>query len=158
MVMAVACHGRGPTYLAPQQAIPDDTLITLERSPCFGTCPDYTVAISADGTVTFYGKDFVKTKGIAKATLTSENMRQLISEFDGAKYFSLKNKYETKEDGCPEEWSDHSVVSTSIKINGAAKSIYHYQGCKDGQVIYPKELTTLEDRIDVIVGTNRWVN
>jgi hypothetical protein len=84
-------------------------------------------------------------------------VRLLIAEFDKAKYFSLNDKYETQKDGCPEEWTDHPTVVTSIKMNGKSKSISHYHGCRDGQIIYPKALTDLEDRIDEIVGTKQWI-
>src|SRR6202171_787505 len=40
--------------------------VTLERTVCFGTCPSYLVTITSDGTVTFEGRDFVKTKGTAR--------------------------------------------------------------------------------------------
>ena len=158
MLIAVACnHDPTPTHLLPQQPIPSDMLITLERSVCYGTCPDYKVNISADGKVTFDGHQFVKTKGAAQGNINLDNVRLLIAEFDKAKYFSLNDKYETEKDGCPEEWTDNPTVVTSIKMNGKSKSISHYHGCRDGQIIYPKALTDLEDRIDEIVGTKQWI-
>lgn len=121
MLIVVGCHT--PAYVSPQQQIPDDTLITIKRSICYGSCPDYTVTIAADGTVTFEGREFVRTKGIAKATISRENLRKLIAAFENAKYFSLNNSYRTAKDGCPEEWTDAPTVVTSIKINGRFKSI-----------------------------------
>jgi hypothetical protein len=155
MVFVFGCHA--PAYLPPQQPIPDDTLITLRRSVCYGTCPDYTVTIAADGTVTFEGRQFVKTKGIVKGTISRERVRQLIAEFDKTKYFSLNDKYETGKDGCPEEWTDMPTAVTSITMSGKSKSVSHYHGCQDGQSPYPKGLTDLEEQIDKIAGTERWI-
>ena len=157
MLIGVGCHTTA--YLPPQQPIPDDTLITIKRSICYGTCPDYTVTIAADGTVTFEGREFVKTKGVAKATITREALRQLIEAFENSKYFSLNDSYRTKKDGCPEVWTDADTVTTSIRINGKTKSISHYHGCEDdqGRSTYPKGLTQLEDQIDKIAGTKQWI-
>jgi hypothetical protein len=157
LILLIGCRSRDSAILLPQGPIPDDILITLRRSVCYGPCPDYTVTIAADGTVTFEGRQFVKTKGIAKGSLSREGMRQLIAEFERANYFSLNDKYQSAEDGCPEQWTDAPTAVTSIRINGKSKSVLHYHGCQDGQVVYPKALTALENKIDEIVGTNRWV-
>ena len=46
-----------------QRTIPADTSITLTRTNCFFTCPDYTVTISAEEKVVFGGKANVRVKG-----------------------------------------------------------------------------------------------
>lgn len=142
-----------------QPAIPRDTVITLTRTSCFGYCPSYKLTISADGTVTFEGRDYVKTKGTFKSRISRKQLQQLISEFKKANYFSLKDKYESEEDGCATVWTDYPSATTSLRINGKSKSILHYYGChKDpGNAIYPKALTDLESKIDEIVGTERWI-
>ena len=147
-------------YFLPQQSIPADTLITLRRSQCFGECPDYTVSIAADGTVTFEGREFVKTKGVAKGSISPDSVRQLIAAFENAQFFSLRDSYQSAKDGCPEEWTDHPSAQTSLRLNGKTKSIYHYHGCMEegGRITYPAVLTQLENRIDEIVGTKRWID
>lgn len=142
-----------------QQSIPSDTTITLSRTVCYGTCPDYTVTILADGTVTFEGRRFVKTVGTVKSSISQEKVQELIAAFEKVNYFSLKDRYATEEDGCPERWTDNPSAITSIKIDGKTKAITHYHGCQDskGKFIYPKELTELERRIDEIVGTGQWI-
>ena len=149
----------GFARLPAQQPIPTDTLITLERSGCYGECPSYTLTISASGAVTYEGREYVKVKGISRLNISDDKVRQLIAVFDKAQYFSLNDKYETEKDGCPEVWTDSSSAITSIRINGKSKSISHYHGCQegDGKLIYPKVLTDLEDTIDEIVGTQLWI-
>ena len=58
----------------------DDVVITLERTPCFGTCPVYTLAVQGDGTVVYEGKDFVKTKGIMEISIPQAKIDQLVKE------------------------------------------------------------------------------
>jgi hypothetical protein len=157
ILVVIACNY--PSSLTAQQTIPEDTLITLERSTCLGWCPDYKLTISADGAVTFEGRQYVKVKGLAKGSISLEDLCKLIKAFQAASYFSLHDKYATKNDGCPEVWTDYPNVITSIRINGKSKSISHYHGCQDnsGTSIYPKGLTDLENNIDQIVGTDKWI-
>ena len=40
-----------------------DLLITMERTPCHGTCPVYKLTISGNGEVTYEGHNFVEVEG-----------------------------------------------------------------------------------------------
>jgi protein-disulfide isomerase len=150
--------------LSNDQAIPADTLITLERScsRCEGYGPFYTLKIFADGVVVYRGTQFVRKKGTVKSRITQEQLRQVIAEFDKARYFSLKDKYERPAEGCSGSWTDHPSATTSIRINGRWKTIFHYYGCREKSsegrpgAVYPKELFELERRIDELVGSKQW--
>ena len=65
-VVVAACSRREAEPAAAPAAGP---AVTLERTPCFGTCPVYTVAISRSGEVTFDGKRHVAHTGQATATI-----------------------------------------------------------------------------------------
>ncbi len=158
ILLLIISAGSG-TQTFSETSIPKDALITLSRTACFGYCPTYKLTISADGSVTFEGVDYVKTKGIVKSRISRKQLQQLISEFKKLNYFSLRNQYQSEEDGCSTVWTDYPSATTSIRLNGKSKSVLHYYGChKDpGNAMYPKGLTELETRIDRIVGTERWI-
>jgi hypothetical protein len=117
------------------------------------------LTVTADGTVTFEGRQYVKVIDIVKAHIRPEDVRSLIAAFEAASYFTLKDSYKSPEDGCPEFWTDNPSAITSIRINGKSKTIFHYYGCQtgDGSAIYPNSLTYLETQIDRIVGTDKWI-
>lgn len=140
--------------------IPPDTVITLERSICFGSCPDYKITIYGDGRLVYEGRRFVKTEGTVNGTVTQEQLRELLAEFDKADYFSLRDSYRTAADGCPTEWTDNPSANTSIQLGGRRKSIAHDYGCQEKSkdyLVYPQKLYRLESRIDEIVDSARWV-
>lgn len=143
-----------------EKSIPQDTTIELKRfADAFGNGDEYRVKVAADGTVLFEKfKDF-KISNTVKSRITCEQLGQLISEFERIDFFSLKDKYQRSEDGCPEMWSDRTHSIVSIRINGKSKSINHYHGCMDGGLksIYPRLLTELEMKIDEIIGTKQWL-
>ena len=150
---------RGQTRSAKHRGIPQDTRITLRRSDCFLQCPDYLVTITADGRVTFEGYANVRVKQKVQSQITAEQMESLVAAIQKAKYFSLRDKYGGKEDGCRHIWPDSDSATISVLMNGKSKSIDHYLGCSSGgQTSYPKALTKLEDLIDEVTNTKQWID
>ncbi len=132
-----------------QQKTPlQNTVITLERTLCLGTCPAYKVTVYGDGRVIFEGQKHVKAKGRRTASISPRQVKQLISEFNTVNYFALKDRY-----FAPRSPTDYPSAITSITLNGRKKSVYHYLGDASA----PQALTKLEDQIDAIVNTNRWI-
>ena len=130
-------------------------LITLERGACFGTCPIYQVTIAQNGTVSFDGHKFVKTSGAATAQIKPEDFNKLVSDFEKIHYFSLDEKYEPGTRGCGAAATDMPYVRTSIRVDGKTKSVSHYHGCRNSEVL--GALATLERKIDEIAGTEKWI-
>ena len=130
-------------------------MITLERGPCFGTCPIYKVALASDGKVTFEGNNFVKTKGIATGQIKPEDFKRLVSELEKIKFSSLDDKYEPGSPGCGPAVTDMPYVRTSIRLNGNAKTVSHYHGCGNSEVL--RGLSALENKIDEVAGTEKWI-
>jgi hypothetical protein len=153
----VSCHGASySSRTANPQDIPQDLMITLERTVCFGACPDYKLTITADGAVVFEGRQFVKQEGATiKSAISQERLKQLMAEFDKVRFFSLEDNYSDNRRVCDELWTDNPSAFTSIRINGKSKTIDHYHGCRGPKV--PKELTELENKIDEIVNTAQWL-
>ncbi len=136
------------------EEIPEDLVIVLERGVCFGPCPAYRLTIKANGSVEFEGMHYVKKKGIVRATISQEGLKRLVAEFEKAKFFTLKDRYLSEEDGCASVVTDQPYVTTSITIAGKTKSIKHYTGCGGLPVL--ERLTALEDKIDEVVNASQW--
>ena len=153
---SAACHGAcysGQT--ANPQDIPQDLMITLERTVCFGGCPDYKLTITADGAVVFEGRHAVKQDGATiKSAITRERLKQLMSEFDRVKFF-LEDDYSSDSRVCNEGMDDSQATITSIRINGKSKTVSHYDGCTGPKG--PKDISELEKKIDEIVNTAQWL-
>jgi hypothetical protein len=150
---SVGCNGAGYSdrTVIPQD-IPRDLKITLERTECFGFCPVYKLTITADGSVVFEGRRFVKQEGVTISSVSPERLKQLMAEFDRVNFFSLEDDYSEIRLSCP---TDQPSAITSIRINGKSKTINHYLGCLEPKV--PKGLTELENKIDEIVNTAQWL-
>lgn len=146
-----------------------ELILKMERTPCFGNCPVYTLTIQPDGKFSFdnvksieKGVEVIKIKHLENK-LSEEKINQIISEIDKADFFSLENSYTGDSDNCPTYWTDSSTVILSISLREKEKTITHYLGCEENDnpadkgKIYPQQLYNLENKIDEIVETGRWI-
>jgi acetamidase/formamidase len=147
-------HAMIPKAIFVSQNRGDDA-ITLERTACFGTCPIYKLTIASDGTVTFDGRRFTKTIGVAKGQISAQDFRRLVAEFQRIDYFSLPDNYAPGTPVCPQMITDMPSADTSLRLNGKAKSVSHYHGCGNSGAL--AKLTALENKIDEVAGTEKWI-
>ena len=134
-----------PSSAAPTEITFSDLVITLERTACRGTCPIYKLTIEGNGTVIYEGQDFVQVKGKQTASLSPEQIQQLISAFEQARFFTLP-------DYTDQDTTDSPSVITSITLNGKTKTVNHYYG--DNST--PQGLFDLESKIDEITNSKQW--
>jgi hypothetical protein len=129
----------------------DVTKITLERTPCFGTCPVYTLTIHRSGQVEFQGKDHVRQKGSETGRISTEDFARLVRKIDEIKFFDLKDRYDGKNpDGSGVTVTDLPTRKTSVTRGNRTKTVENYfRG--------PKGLKELEDLIDEVTKAADWV-
>jgi hypothetical protein len=111
----------------------DESVITLERTVCFGTCPIYAVAIYEDGTVSYFGYANVKNTGVDYKKISKESVVSLVSYAYERGYFNLLDNYETKIDTIDGKVYHQTVTDlpskvTSLRINSKRKIINNYFG------------------------------
>lgn len=132
-----------------QQAsgIPYDLVITLERTPCYGTCPSYRITLYGNGSYVFNGTRCVVVKGQKKGAITRVAVKGLVKDFGAANFSSFRDSYEDM------GITDMPSAILSFTANGTTKQVFHYQGDPNA----PKDLRALEDRVDSVVNTKRFI-
>jgi hypothetical protein len=131
----------------------DKILITLERTECFGPCPIYKLTIHGDGTVVYEGRENVRVKGIEHTKIKPLEVQELTKAFENVDYFNLKDDYTTKEGESREKGylcTDTPTAIMSLAIGSHIKTI---ENCFIG----PETLEKLENRIDEVTDSKRWV-
>lgn len=122
--------------------------VRMIRERCYGTCPQYELAISADGNVVFIGKRFTIKEGRHEAHIRSEVMAQIRDAIESAQFLKLS------ENCCQcQEVSDSSSVTVEVYQEAGKKTIRHYHGCRSA----PASLGKLEDQIDQLTGAVQWI-
>lgn len=146
MLVLAGCRSSYP------DAVPDDFNAVLERGPCFGACPVYTLDVSADGAVEYNGIRFVEVEGPATASLSQQQLSELYQAVVDADYFGLENRYEVQATDLPS-------ISTTVTMNGQTKSVYHYGlGCGSDLDLAPAGLCEIEALLEAIPVSNGWVS
>ena len=145
--------------------LPADTVITLGRGACFGSCPDYRVKLHGDGLVEFdtgddhfkgtaaqvhleYNGHNVLLPGHHTARVDQTVVARLVERFRAAHFFGLKKEYVYGA-------TDNSTQVLSVRIGKASKTVTDYIGLQAGM---PPEVHDLEVAVDEIAGTARWVD
>ncbi|MGE0742824.1 MAG: DUF6438 domain-containing protein [Hyphomonadaceae bacterium] len=140
-----ACATPAPADPPPQAEAP--VAITLQRGVCFGFCPDYTVTISGDGTVRYEGRRFVNVRGAQTATIPRADVEALLARFDDIGFERLRDAYRA-------QVTDLPTYTVRLTRNGTTKSVVDYGGTGAGM---PESVRALQDEIDRVAGTARWV-
>lgn len=129
----------------------------------------YKVEIQPDGKVVFEGTEYTKLKGKTESKLEKEKMEQLLTEIETSDFFSLDSAYGYRFKNCASTLTHYDWVKIHIKLNEKEKTIDHDLGCFDISYaelreeinrkdrIFPQKLYKLENKIDEIVETKRWV-
>lgn len=127
--------------------------VTMERFPCFGTCPVYRVELAADGTVTFEGHRFVEHTGSATAAIAPEAVATLLRSLEADGFFSLAERYTHGEKACGAYHTDAPRVVMTLQLDGRTRTVEHDHGCADA----PAALRAMQERVDSVAGVARWV-
>jgi hypothetical protein len=131
------------TSRAAAQPIPEDFVIKLERTACFGACPVYSVTIDARGNVAYDGTRFVRVVGRQTDRIAASRVAALVATVDRIGFFELDAKYR-------QLITDLPTTFVTVTRGGRSKLIEDYFGA-------PQPLKDLERQIDEAAQTARWI-
>lgn len=116
-------------------------LVAMERGPCFGACPVYRVEVFTDGRVRFEGKRFVKVLEPVEAKLSAEQVKAISQRLAALDF----------------KWADYTDRNAtdmpSVQLTHETRTLTHYHGDNSA----PEGLTKLEDDLDALIGTAKWI-
>ena len=140
----------------PSNADTRESVIILERSPCFGTCPSFRMVLFANGDYIWEGRKYVAELGVVRGKSPPDVFRRAVEALEAAKYNQFNDNYIASErQGCREWSTDSPTVQVFVQLADVTKGIHHYHGCRG----FPREaeLTALEEKLDEILQTKRWI-
>lgn len=134
------------TFSFAQNGVDESLLVaSLERTTCYGDCPYYEVNIYANGIVTYNGRKNVEYLGLHQATLSQQQIQQLLAKAKSIGYIYLENKYPTKGLGI----IDFPVCITSVQEGGIKKVVYNRNDA-------PQRLIEYQDFFDELIEDVEW--
>lgn len=151
VIALTVAAGASQTAIQPK-GIPDDTVIKLERTQCFGPCPVYTVSIDAKGTVIYEGGKFVRVQGRQTDRIAVSRVAALLETAERIRFFELRSHYRAirKPDGTETTITDMPTTFVTITSGGRSRRVEDYYGA-------PAALQEFERQIDETARTKRWI-
>src|SRR5437660_2815246 len=135
-------------HVAAPVVKPDSVVeITLERTGCYGSCPGYTVTVGTDG-IRFNGRGYVVAAGTHSDRINPEEVRGFAKRIVAADFYSMDASYRASV-------TDNPTCVLTITIDGKTKEVEDYVGEWEGM---PAIITELEDAVDALARTGRWIN
>jgi len=118
--------------------------IGIEHTPCYGTCPVYTLIIRSDGTVRYNGEKFVERVGKLSGKI-EEKWR-----FDQLAQFIMDSNFMGLADCYTTPITDGPTVYTMVVLNGKRKVVSNYHNTG------PSKLWAIEHLIDDLMRQTKW--
>lgn len=100
-------------------------VLTFERTPCFGTCPAYTMKIFADGRVAYEGRRAVPMMGQQELKLPVATLVEMLRQTREAHFDQFQERYSRGTTDLP------STVIGVRQTNGQLKTVTVEEGAPD---------------------------
>ena len=115
----------------------DKLMIEMEKTPCYGQCPVYTIKIDENGHGFFIGIENTEHLGLFSFRLRTEELEALRSSFEAIRFFELEDRYF-------DYIMDLPTTYVTYRTGSREKKIMDYYGA-------PGELKDLEKQISTLV-------
>jgi hypothetical protein len=130
--------------ITPAIAQPNQNLITLERTTCFGSCPAYLLQIDSSGAVSFRQGPPANRLAEQTSTITADQFQDLVVEFVNIHFSDLGDSYK-------ETHTDGPQTFIGLTVDGKTKTVAHFDAAPPG-------LEELERTIERMANIHRWLH
>jgi hypothetical protein len=149
---------------APPELDPRTITVTLERTPCFGWCPVYAVALAPDGGVAFRATG-AEGELVRRWKIQPESVVQLGRDFAQAGFFRTSDVVPPLP-ACGSAATDHPTIVLEVRDTSTTHRVHYYTGCLGADTFPPEsmparlhaprgvlgDLTRLAARVDTLSG------
>ncbi|MEM6261785.1 MAG: DUF6438 domain-containing protein [Bacteroidota bacterium] len=142
--LAAGCKSSSPERAIKKTVVAEDFLLEHRRTPCFGTCPFFTVTVDASGKVVYTGEMHVEKIGTYTKMIPESDVKRLVYTLKEGNFFELENEYDN------ERITDLPSVITKCRQNGTVKEVTNRYGAPDSVV-------ALQQKIEAIIGDEGYV-
>lgn len=163
VVILLACILSGCSAPPPSSETRPATAdsLVLERSPCFGRCPDYRLRIRSDGNVVYQSRTPADTtRGVAQTQ--PGTLAKLVARARAIGFYALPEDISSDSALCSARATDHPSATITIFEAGKQSRVVHYHGCRlaTDHSVPPQlqALTAFEVAIDSAAGSSRWLS
>lgn len=124
--------------------------ISLERTRCWGSCPEYVVTLRGDGSGKYVGSRVVEHE----LTVSPEDFRRLLGLFDAADFFSIDHT---------DTWTiyDAPWATLTLEVAGRTKLFgnrwINFEGLEERHAAFHESMDAIAKAIDDAVRIERFI-
>ena len=127
----------------------DTVKLVMERSPCFGSCPSYSLTVHGSGLVEYSGNSFVLVQGSRTDNISKEQVLTLLQELDRIHFGGLEPR--------AFDWCfDTPTVAVSISVDGKTKRVASDASCTGARSGPQDQFVTFAQKMDTVTDSKRW--
>ncbi len=141
LLFTFACSSSKNISEKKEKQVKKELIISLERTPCYGTCPIYKMEIFSDGSSFYHGERFVDKTGYFQFTVSNETIDYILKRAEEIGFFEMEDKYTGNITDLPK-------TITFIKSEKGEKKIVNYYNA-------PKILKEFEGLVDSCIDYKR---
>ena len=141
LLFTFACSSSKNSSEKKEKQVKKELIISLERTPCYGTCPIYKMEVFSDGSAFFHGERFVDKIGDFQFTVSKKTIDYILKQAEEIDFFEMKDKYTGNITDLPK-------TITFIKSEKGEKKIVNYYNA-------PKILKEFESLVDGCIDYRR---
>jgi len=119
-----------------------EPLVAMEKGPCFGRCPVYSMTVYQNGVASYDGKQYSDLEGLQVKRISNAALAELKSTLESANLFRFQDAYRSR---LPD--------LQSVKITYYTEDRYKSIIGKDGR---PKPVTEIQQLLEEIVNGGGW--
>jgi Domain of unknown function (DUF6438) len=119
----VEAEAPSPAFGGPATA--DSLFLSLERTPCFGTCKAYRIEVYRSGYATYNGRSNMEKLGMYTTHVGADMMEALAAQAEAVTFFTMQDKYDA-------EVTDLPSTFLRIVANGKDKKVMGRVGQPNG--------------------------
>ncbi|MDO7847159.1 DUF6438 domain-containing protein [Hymenobacter sp. M29] len=136
---------------AAKQPVPTAAgpVLTFERTPCFGTCPVYTMQVFADGRVAYEGRHNVAIMGKKEFKLPAATVADMLRQAKEARFETFEAQYRSGVTDMP------STIVAIRQPDGTLKKVAAESNIPENVQSYFTFLSTQFDALAQVKGTDR---
>jgi hypothetical protein len=120
--------------------------VSLQRTPCFGTCPVYSVQVGSDGLVSYDGERFVAVTGHQTRRISRAAVQRLRRQVIASGFMALPEH-------SGQIGTDLPSQTIVVTLNGRTHGVTNH----NPQGRTPRAFARLAAAIDAETGAGRWV-
>jgi hypothetical protein len=119
-----------------------NTVISMQKTACYGACPVYSVEIFDDMKITYLGGENVPVEGEQTGEISRQQLDELIEAFTDSNFFDYESDYMG-------HVTDLPTTYIQFTYEGRSKKVRDYYGA-------PQSLKDLENKVEELVRNIFW--